>query len=326
MMPPAVSDYYDAQGGPSGSLGYPLSRTTSFTNAANGDGYAQTFETGMVHSSAAGTFTVSGGILTAYSKNGWFRGFLGWPTGAQVCGAAGCTQPFMGGSISQPTTGDAIISEGVSNPDIKALYDSLGAENGALGYPVGGTTRVTDKNGNGYAHRFQNNAIIHSSAHGTWVVAGKILDAYTAAGWLRGSLGWPTGPESCDATGCSQDFAGGTIRIPVSGAAFVVGPLSNPDIKALYESLGGGTGSLGYPVGGPTAFTHANGNGVAQRFEKDAVVHSSARGTFVVSGDVLAEYVAQGWFRGPLGWPTGAATCDADGCVQQFAGGVIDTH
>ena len=34
---------------------------------------------------------------------------------------------------------------------------------------------------------------------------------YSARGWIRGDLGWPTSAETCTATTCTQSFANGTL-------------------------------------------------------------------------------------------------------------------
>ena len=66
----------------------------------NGSGLAQRFADGWVHSSDRGTFVSSMTVMTAYSKAGWLRGKLGWPTGVEKCSGSTCSQTFEGGTVS----------------------------------------------------------------------------------------------------------------------------------------------------------------------------------------------------------------------------------
>ena len=113
--------------------------------------------------------------------------------------------------------------------------------------------------------------------------------------------------------------------IPTGQKGFVVAPIATTAIRNLYDSTGGATGPLGYPIPAVTNVTDKNGNGIVQAFQK-GIVHSSAAGTFLVPTAVMTAYSAMGWIRGSLGWPSATAVCDATGCVQQFQRGVINTH
>jgi hypothetical protein len=314
-----IGDYLLAHGGVA-KLGAPTVDQGAVTDP-NGNGIAQTFTGGIVHSSAKGTFLVPAASMPAYSSAGWLRGSFGWPTSDRECGVKGCLQTFSGGMISSTLAGVAAPMRA----DIFQYYKNAGGKTGPLGYPAAQSALITDKkNGNGAYQAFDAGAV-HASANGVFLVKTTTMPAYSAAGWLRGRLGWPTSEEVCDANGCLQSFRGGQIRIPLTGAPFAVEPVTDVRIAAMYTSSGGPTGPLGY-AGPITKVTEKrNGNGVVQRFE-GGLVHSSVAGAFLVPAEVMTAYSAQRWVRGPLGWPKAAAVCDAGGCVQQFQHGTIDTH
>lgn len=98
---PAIKDYHDAQGGISGPLGNPVGPANAFSTPS-GAGLVQVFQGGYVYSSAAGVFKVVPGtaLANAWAASGWIRGPLGWPVAEEVCGAAGCSQQFQGGTLT----------------------------------------------------------------------------------------------------------------------------------------------------------------------------------------------------------------------------------
>lgn len=300
------------------ALGLPTASETAITDP-HGNGIAQAFQRGIVHSSVSGTFIVPSGLQSAYSAAGWLRGPIGWPTSAPMCGgtAGGCIQTFQGGTASLSASGAGTFLRN----DVLSLYTSLGGRTGSLGYPTGTQTTVTDPNGNGVVQPFEN-GLVHASTRGAFVVPANIMTAYSAAGWLRGSLGWPTSAYACDSAGCAQTFAGGTIRTAADGSGAFVAATVDPAIQSAYTAAGGPTGALGYPLAAASVIKDPNGNGVAQSFQ-GGVIHAGPRGAWAVPSTVMPTYSANGWLRGRLGWPTAAAVCDSAGCTQEFAGGTV---
>ncbi|MFE6734215.1 LGFP repeat-containing protein, partial [Microbacterium sp. NPDC057741] len=100
VMAGPVASFYKSNGGPAGSLGYPVSDTIPVS--ANGGGVAQAFDGGLVNAGPAGAFLMTGAIRDAHGKAGGVAGALGWPVGAQACGlpSGGCSQAFQNGTIS----------------------------------------------------------------------------------------------------------------------------------------------------------------------------------------------------------------------------------
>ena len=318
VMDPSIQAFYQGLGGTHGSLGYPVNATAAVTDP-NGNGAAEKFQHGWIHTSTAGTFTSSNAVMTAYSAAGWLRGPLGWPTSAELCGptGTGCIQEFAGGAVVVPASGAAAVMD----PTILAEYKAGGGTAGPLGYPVTVSAAVADPHGNGATQRFQH-GWIHSGDSGTFTVDAATMSAYSAAGWLRGFLGWPTAEASCAAGTCTQTFSGGEIRTTAGQRSLVVPAVSDPNIATAYAAAGGETSWLGAPTAPMSTVADKNGAGVAQRF-LGGWIHSSAKGTFVSSTTIMTAYSAAGWVRGKLGWPTGAETCSATACSQPFAGGTI---
>ncbi|GGD72348.1 LGFP repeat-containing protein [Microbacterium murale] len=325
VVPPVdnakIKSAYTAQGGNSGLLGYAVTATTNVVDP-NGDGYAQKFDGGWIHSSARGTFVSSNTIMTAYSKVGWVRGAFGWPTGPEKCTSTACSQPFENGVLQYEKGGAAGPAATVTNAAILATYKASGGASGPLGYPLHNSQRVTDPNGNGYIQVFTG-GWIHSSTRGTFASSSQIMAAYSAAGWLRGRLGWPTSAEKCTDLGCTQKFANGTLTTATAGSD---NTKLNQAIRTTHQNAGGVTGWLGAAMIAVQHIVDPNGNGDVQSFA-GGWIHSSAAGTFTSSSRIMSVYSAAGWLRGTLGWPTGAETAVSDpngnGVAQKFNGGWI---
>ncbi|WP_137844342.1 hypothetical protein [Microbacterium sp. 2FI] len=371
----AIATEWKRTGGASGPLGSPAAAMQTVTDP-NGNGLAQKFAGGWIHSSGAGTFSSLSPIMVAFSQAGWIRGDLGWPAGQTICTGGICTQPFGGGIISHASGANAVTTLGVSSRAIDlehtarggaggplgkpaasvqvvshskgsglarqyvggwihssqtgtfsttsklmAAYSAKGWVRGSLGWPTGSEQSVTDPNGNGIAQAFQG-GWIHSSARGTFASSSKIMAAYSAAGWVRGSLGWPTGAEVCAGGACVQPFTGGVIGYIGGGAATAdvgVTPAAITSAAAKQISV---TGVLGSAQSSVRVVADPNGVGLAQNYERGAV-HSSRHGTFVSSSTVMTAYHGAGWVRGELGWPTGIETCSGGVCSQSFDGGSI---
>ncbi|HZK59448.1 MAG TPA: hypothetical protein VFC59_06225, partial [Cryobacterium sp.] len=90
-------------------------------------------------------------------------------------------------------------------------------------------------------------------------------------------------------------------------------------IGRYYISLGGPTGTLGYPIGNPTDVPNS---GVSQAFQKGGLYWSLPTGVQLVSGTIGKSYTALGGPAGTLGLPTGpAATQPNGGASQPFQNG-----
>ncbi|HZH22697.1 MAG TPA: hypothetical protein VEZ18_21135 [Geodermatophilus sp.] len=186
---------------------------------------------------------------------------LGKPTSDHVCGLrdGGCRRTYAGGAIYWSLRTGAHVVRGA----ILQRWLQLGGHAGALGYPTGDDVAVPG----GYKTDFAGGSIYWSSATGARVVRGAILRRYVAAGGPK-VLGFPVADE-----GRTSDGTGALVRLqrgvvywsPSTGAHVVRGAILD-----RWRSLGAHTGSLGYPVSGPTPL--GDGTGVESRFQGGRIV------------------------------------------------------
>ena len=309
-----IWERYRAAGGVTSSIGYPAGNIVAITGA-NGDGFSQAFELGQIVSSASGTYILRGTIQKKHAALLWVRGPLGWPTGDLWCEslASGiCGQTFQYGAISQLSS-TPYVSDGA----IGTKYLAAGGPTGSLGVGSGVIVAITGPQGDGSSQAFRGGQIV-SSTSGTFILSGAIKTAHAAAGWVRGSLGWPTADAVCVSGACSQSFQGGIVSVRGS-----VAYISDGVIGAKLVANGGSSSPLGAAVAPITAITGPNGDGSSQGFDNGQIV-SSAAGTFILSGAIRAKHAELLWVRGSLGWPTADAVCDSAGnCTQTFQNGSI---
>ena len=199
----AIGPVYTALGGLSSPAGWPV--TGLIASSADGGGTIQGFENAAMTASAAGVFTLSGGIRNAYNAAGGVGGPLGWPSSDVTCAGDICRQSFQRGIIfwSAATGGRATYGA------IAAAYDALGGPASALGWPVTGRISFT-QNGGGQVQGFDHAAMANSAA-GAFSISGGVRTFYNARGGVTGTLGWPTGAMSCTGEMCTQPFQGGTV-------------------------------------------------------------------------------------------------------------------
>ncbi|MGW8484278.1 LGFP repeat-containing protein [Microbacterium sp. NPDC055903] len=317
----AIATEWKARGGATGNLGNPLAAAQVVTDP-NGNGLAQKFQGGWIHSSSTGTFTSWTAIMTEYSAAGWLRGDLGWPVSNQVCTSGICTQPFQGGIIAYPTGGKATTTLGISPDAITAEHTARGGAKGSLGAALAAVQIISDPQGNGLARKYAG-GWIHSSEAGTFASSTAIMTAYSAAGWVRGSLGWPTGAETCSNGLCSQPFEDGVIAYSSGKAAVALPGVSTANVKTVLAASQTGIGAAAAPV---QLVTDPNGNGLARKYA-GGWIHASESGTFTTATALMTAYSKAGWLRGSLGWPIAAQQTVTDpngnGLAQQFDGGWI---
>ncbi len=298
-----------AHGFESGKLGYP---TAGEAPAING-GIVQTFQGGAIYWTAAtGARATSGAIRAAWAAQGLESGKLGYPTADETPTINGGTvQTFEGGAIYwTPATG----AHASADP-IRAAWAALGYEAGALGFPI--TDELSYPNG-GIAQAYQGGAIYWTADTGAHATSGPIRAAWAAQGFESGKLGYPTGDQAPAANGGTvQTFQSGAIYwTPATGAHATSGP-----IREAWAALGYESGTLGYPV--TDELSYPNG-GRAQAFQGGSIYWTAGTGAHATSGPIRAEWAAQGFESGKLGYPTGAQAPAANGgMVQAFQGGAI---
>ncbi len=295
IMNGSIRDDYFANGGPSGSLGWPVAAIQTFTG--HGGGTGQQYQSGSSMSSpSVGTFSVmNGSIRDQYFNSGGPDGTLGWPIAGQECAVElACTQKFQGGTL-------------VADP-IDTLYRFMGGDTGGLGAPIGGTQYFTGSGG-GTGKRYVGGSIMSSPAAGTQALMnGSIRDQYFNAGGPSSGWGWPTAPQVCVESMCTQTFQGGTIK-------------TNP-IDELHDSLGGDSGVLGRAMSGIETFA-GSGGGTGQRFLNGSIMSSAAGAKVLMNGPVRDAYFNSRGPSGPLGWPADPAQSFVSGYGQRFQNGSL---
>ena len=145
--------------------------------------------------------------------------------------------------------------------------------------------------------------------------------AWRTTGGLGGPLGARQGPQSTIGdNGAAQGYAGGKIFYsPETGAHAVTGA-----ILSKYESLGGASGDLGYPVG-----TESDGGVPNSRIssfsapDAPVIFWTPDTGAIVVRGAISAAWDKLGGATGTLGAPTGEQSVSGDTVTQTFSGGEI---
>jgi uncharacterized protein with LGFP repeats len=229
-------------------------------------GCTQWFERGKVFSSPRlGTFTMTGAIQNFYNSYPGYE--LGWPTSEEQCGLAGggCSQSLEAGAAYwAPVVGPSFIGGGIFS-----AWSSLGAERGALGYPLGKE----------FCHsslcyqRFQSGAyLVWSPGAGTQLTAGAIgakFERYVTY------LGGPTtSQETCGLRygGCAQQFANGKMYwAPGVGTWPIRGGM-----ETRWRSAGAENGSLGYPTS--PEYCRPDGAGCVQYFQGGQLIWGIALG------------------------------------------------
>ena len=203
---------------------------------------------------------------------------------------------------------------------INAAWDKLGGSAGVLGVPVEDEQYdgdlVTQKFTGGSVswNRVSNTFTTDPPALADQLVGLEVpLDpttlinlAWRVTGGLGGPLGARQGDqEAIGGDGAAQGYAGGKIFFsPQTGAHAVTGA-----ILSKYESLGGPTGDLGYPVG-----TEVDGgvpNNRVNTFsaaDKPSIFWTPDTGAVVVRGPINAAWAKLGGATGSLGVPTGEQT------------------
>ena len=137
-------------------------------------------------------------------------GRLGYPVADATCQLAGGgrRQKFQSGYMYDvPGLG----ARDVMNGPVLTEYLSLGAQNGALGYPTTGIS--CGLSGTGCFSTFQHGAIFWSHENGAHAINTSFLSRWRANGGRTGPLGNPASDRICGLRrgGCGQTFDGGGV-------------------------------------------------------------------------------------------------------------------
>lgn len=152
-----------------------------------------------------------------------------------------------------------------------------------------------------------------------WVVLGGFLNQYEQLGGPTGPLGYPTSDQTASGR---QNFAGGAL----AGNPLQV--VSGP-ILAKWALLNYEAGAAGAPAAPVTSFfTFSAATGFAQTFRNGLIVAHSAGANsgknLLVSGPILAKFLAEGGLNGPLGAPVTDEFSSSGLRRQDFEGGRLE--
>lgn len=306
---------------------------------AVGDGFGQNFADGVYYfTPATGAHMLYGDVLAKYrALGGPADSDLGFPTIDEVTGLVSPDSRVSTFSASDkpaifwtPDTGAWVVRGAIN-----AAWDKLGGSSGSLGVPIADETY----NGDVVDQKFANGELSWNRATKAFTtvpaeLVGQLTDvvvpsdatsaineAWRAAGGLSGPLGARQGAQSTiGATGAAQPYVGGKIFYsPETGARAVTGA-----ILSKYESAGGPTGDLGYPIG-----TEADGGAPNSRVssfsaqDKPIIFWTPDTGAIVVRGAINAAWAKLGGATGKLGVPTAQQTVSGDTVTQKFTGGEL---
>lgn len=241
-------------GAESGALGYP---TGAEQCGLRGGACKQPFQRGAIYwVPGSGTHPVMNAIAARWRELDAESGALGFPTAAERCGlaAGGCVQHFeRGGIFYAPGVG--------TNPVMNAIlarWSALGAERGALGYPV--ETEKCGLTAGGCQQGFQGGAIYYAPHAGTAAISGAFYADYRRRGGPTSALGYPRANESCWAGSCRQDFDYGSYTWSYQGNL-------NSSITPWGYCAALGRGAVKYPHAGAARVSFA----VASSYRSTAV-------------------------------------------------------
>lgn len=261
---------------------------------------------GVAYISPAGTNTVAGVVDALHrSVGGGSSPAMGYPTGRQVQQAPRFAyQTFERGVAYSGPAGSYLVTG-----EMNTLHRVLGGGGGTLGYP---RTNLISEGGRYQFQSFERGAV-YASAFGRHTVTGDIAAEHRRLGGGSGSLGYPTATFVQQASGYGyQVFERGVVYSSRAGTFSVLGAIGTE-----HRRLGGGSGSLGYPL---TPYTvQVPGAYGYQAFER-GVVYVSGAGTYGVVGAANTEHRRLGGGSGILGYPTSTAGTNS---AQSFERGVI---
>lgn len=298
-----------AAGGLDGRYGAAVN-DLGYVSGSRGAGWQQNFQSGVLTQSSTGFHLVSYPIAMGWLSRGGGGGWLGWPTGESQ-GTTWAWQSFDGGIVHANPVGTETVSGGFVSEWLArgAMDGELGVAWTPLKYAT--SPRVF------WRQTFAGGTLVQSSSGFHVVASGPINVEWAWLDALRW-IGAPTEERRCTALGCSQQFDAALMTENSSVAFPVVGGLAS----YWLEHDGGST--IG-PALNLMRFNPVNGGGWAQHFTTGVLTQSAASGggvVFTPYGPILNTWYQYGAEATWLGWPTGAQTCTAGGCVQRFQHGV----
>lgn len=308
-----IYDMYVAAGGPTGALGLPTSEVLVFSSGL----HKQTFEGGVLQYTPGG----GGGTVlpvTAVSLTGATAGSTINLNLGQTLTLTATPTDAAGDQLT-----DRPISWSSSNGQVITVTPQPNSQSAVLTAVGGGTAAVTASSGGITSGKVT--VVVTSPCCQVGDGAPLAVQLAFQNALTRNSVAVQTpvpSPASRAGTGYIQMVqSGGTspsayllAQSDRSGSAYLVSGV----LLAAYQSLGGPTGTLGYPISDASA-------GGTQRFENGALGGNPVR---LVTGGILAKWALLGYEAGaagaPVSDPAAFSTFGANaGVSQNFSGGTI---
>jgi uncharacterized protein (TIGR03437 family) len=232
----------------------------------------------------------------------------------------GISSPSLTVTVTAPC---CQIGDGAPATVQKAFQDALSRNQLKVATPL---PTPAQRNGNGYVQSMTpvgaTQPVLVTAADGSplaYVVSDPILAAYLSAGGPSGAAGYATSDVTA---GGRQLFANAAIA--GNPAYMVLGQL-----LTKWSGLGYETGSVGLPAGAMSVFTTALGvTGLQQPFQGGTIFGITSGPhhgeTYLVSGLILARYLALGGPAGAYGAPLGDEAVAGTLHRQTFENGYID--
>ena len=232
-------------------------------------------------------------ITARYTATGENGSVLGASVWREFAVAGGRAQRYERGRLSWSAATGAHETVG----PVSMRYVVLGAEGGALGFPVSPPSTAAD--GVGRASRFQRGRISWHPETGAWETRGTVAARYERANAEGGVLGYPVGAELVVGEGRASRFQRGRISAhPTTGVV-----LLRQHAAARYAALGAEAGPLGWPIADDRVLA---GGGTAAVLERGRLSWSVGTGAWETRGAIATAYAALGAEAGVLGHPVAA--------------------
>lgn len=305
----AIGRLYENMSSERSALGYPASGEIQTSSG----GVYQEFENGQIYwKRSTGAVVVHGAIGSKYKSLGASNSDLGHPIDKERCSLPGngCVQNYEGGKIVWSSNTGAFFIE-------NAIYDRwIGVAGNNLSY-VGFPTSDPIEVPEGVYQNFKS-GLIHKNIDGNvFVVGGGVYRSYSNVGNNIANVGMPINNESCDDTGCSQEFKRGNAYWTSKTGGYTVWG----GIRTKYLSTGAQNGYLGYPISEELL---GEGGGAYRKFENGYIYWKSGIGAYTTYGSIGRTYVSMGAERSRLGYPVSEERSSGDGGrYQEFENGSI---
>jgi len=266
-----IRDYWLADGGAAGPMGYPTSGELAGTDPTH---RYTAFQRGLVYwTPTGGAHAVRGAIRAYWEARGGLRGPLGHPVSEELAGPG---RAFLYSMFS----GGVIAYTGTSAAEVHGLIEDKYAALGGVTSPVLGIPVTDEQSTAGGLVRFNHFAkaasIYWSPSTGAHEVHGNIRLVWTQLGAERSALGLPITDELATTGGGGRYNAftnGFVIYSPTTATHEVVG-----EIARRYAALGREASALGYPVSGEYAVP----GGRRSDFQHGSITWNGATGALTV--------------------------------------------